>query len=56
MRTDCLVYLFQKLSVGLEKGAVEEVKVHAALQKRQRLHVLELIPTVKIIHKTEYCE
>lgn len=50
------MYCLQKLSLGLEKAAVEEVKVYAALQKRQTLQALELIPTVKIIHKTEYCE
>lgn len=50
------VYCLQKVSLGLEKAAVEEVKVYAALQKRQTLQALELIPTVKIIHKTEYCE
>lgn len=50
------VYCFQKVSSGLEKWAVEEVRTYAALQKRQTLQALELIPTVKIIHKTEYCE
>lgn len=30
--------------------------MYAALQKRQTLQMLELIPTVKTIHKTEHCE
>lgn len=30
--------------------------MYAALQKRQTLQALKLIPIVKIIHKTESCE
>lgn len=50
------VYSFQKVSLGLEKGAGEEVKAYAALQKKQTLQALRLIAKFKINQKTEYCE
>lgn len=50
------VCCFQKVSLGLEKGAVEEVKVYAALQKRQTLQALRLTAKFMINQKTEYCE
>lgn len=46
------VYCFKEGILGLGKGAVGEVREYAALQKRQTLEALELIPTAKIIHKT----